>query len=126
MSTIAALLPSGIASARYQASAVVEEVAVLQFLRAALGRTKGLLLAARAQADERTDDRTEVHCLVLRQIAPLDDLEHAALRLRHEQEIDDSDDALLLQSFELGQDRAVEAGAVKLEHQHLHGPERLV
>ena len=60
---------------------VAEEMAVLHFLRARFRRSKRLLLAAGADADERTDDRTEIHRLVLRKVAPLHDLELAALRL---------------------------------------------
>ena len=109
MSTTAALASLGDRVREIPHLRLVEDVAVLEFR----GADADCLHASRAscaQTDERTDQRADVHRLLLRQVAPLDDLELATLRVRHEKKIDDPDHALLLQPFQLRQDRSVEAG----------------
>src|SRR3954447_12867202 len=106
--------------------AVAEEVAVLHLFGAGSSRSHGRLLVAGAEPDERSDDRAEAGRFFVREVALLDDLELAADRPAYEQQVDQPDDPGLLQPLELGDDLALELGAVELEHEHLDGSEGAV
>src|SRR5262249_28306218 len=76
------------------------------------------------EPDERADQRTELGRVVQREVALLDDLDLAAHRLLHDEQVDDANRPLVGQTLQLGQDRAVELRAVELEDEHLNGAER--
>ena len=96
---------------------------VFELLGARHGRFHRLFVAAGAEADEGADERAELHSLVLRQVARLNDLQLPADGPADEEQVDDADDAGLLQPLELGHDLARELRAVELEDEHLHGAE---
>ena len=98
---------------------VAEEMAVRHLLRSGFRRADGLLLAPRPEADERTRNRAELLRLVRIEVGLLDDFELAALRLCHEQQVDDADRSFVLQPLQLRHDLAPEARPVELEDEHL-------
>src|SRR5204863_705476 len=71
--------------------------------------------------DQRSDDRTELQRLVLREVAVLDRL-HVAFRvLLDEEQVDESDDIGVLQPLELRQDLARELRVLETNDEDLHG-----
>ena len=103
---------------------VIEHVSVFEF-RSACDRTAlGFFLAARAEAHEGADDRAELLCLILIEVARLQDLDLPVVGLLHEQQVDQADDVVLLEPLELLTDLAAEIVALEADDQHLNRSER--
>ena len=99
-------------------------MSVFEF-RSACDRTAlGFFLAARAEAHEGADDRAEFLCLVLIEVARLQDLDLPVVGLLHEQQVDQADDVVLLEPLELLTDLAAEVVALEADDQHLNRSER--
>ena len=80
----------------------------------------GALNASSAQADQAAYDGTELHPIFIAQIGDFQGRDLAALILRHEQEVDQPDDAELPYSVQLIQQAADDLFVVKTNDSELH------
>jgi hypothetical protein len=75
---------------------LVDDVAVLAASAPTIAPASCAFLATHPQADESADDRAEFHRLVRVQVRRLEDVELTVVGLRHEEEVDEADQAGVL------------------------------
>ena len=95
-------------------------MAVLHRTHAGRGAHLGAFLTGGAEADQRTDDRSELLQLVLRHVALLQSLDVPIVVLAHGDQVDQPHDVVILQPRELLADRALELGIDEADHEYLH------
>src|SRR3954454_7331349 len=98
---------------------LVEEMPVRKLGRAGDRTALDACRAGRAKPRERADVRPERGRLVPLEVGRRPGADPAVLVLANEQQVDDADDALVLQPVELGQDLALEVIAVEGNREHL-------
>src|SRR3954447_24739858 len=103
---------------------LLAEEAVLRRERAGDGaRLERLLLAVHPEPDERAEDRAELLALLLAQVAELHSGDLTVAVLRHDDEVHEPNDVVLLETAELAEDLSGELDVVEADDQDLYRTE---